>query len=1859
MVFVCRSALKTTVAVAIRRMNIHIALRCALIAWLLSARAVAASIFMVRYYAANVLVTFTYNNETSSLDRVAFVSSSLQASRAYFTTVRPESKISNVACRRESQIKVVTGPSGCSNLLDRGVALESSNCIASQIQLDQTRALFLTTWHYDRKSNACYLAGGGGDVRLCMGPVRLSLINHDPFAPQPDDYPTVRQLLASSGVYICSLTGPFAMAPVCFRVPMNRPGVVVNSTCSSSSYNGIFYSYGGDANDIKGTEIVLTFKNPLIPQQRLLLKRYGEFDFRIVLALTSGVEGGYDYEFTSDTQTTTTSDGTVIFQNWIEFLYMNGSYVYDMGTVTGNDVNATATFTTCTLSLNTYSPADKFSLDLTLETTVTQNDYMLNRLPYLYWTPAVCSVEYGRLDEDGNEFYPNVANGEVAGGSVKYVHPDYPNLRIFVPPNPNYHFRFDCQEVYPRDNFFLNYGTDGINGRSLTPVLNFDEKVCNFPFLDNEIVSANLNPTEKFVQCFVQGGAVADLAQTYCKRPLTTRLCQRGWLAFNQLCFYKFNPLTEISFAVQVDQGDAACARLRPDAQLVRTPPSYFTSWIANVFIYFGLDVNNFALYRLSQFDVFRCTCFDTETHELEISCPCYGVRQSEKYIFPICFYNPNTPGNEVYQSDLQVSYETAYLWTYGQQGPKFGGFAAQCQPCSAGSSGLTCFQRTCMLSTDDFENTPIIGPYFQTCYAGGRGSCFNDNPRVCQCLPQYGPASSILSSQTFLYQFRNVSCKLPQSRVVESTQFEINGALYDTVDDFVPCSSTRHGVGVASEFGTDPGICVSRSRVNFQTGEDEPAFDGKGLACPVPIIPWKSDDPNGLIIGELCSSSGICCPSGETSANPIVGDIYDVRCANMTTGCVCNPGWGGPSCTCPVPYDFAYGKTELAVNGNLSDIYIDLKELVIVQYVQLQGCEYSDLGVQTVQVSNQPNSPSLTVDCSFDQDLQLFECVNNTVARQFVILKGLNVIQCEVSVFEEMFQYCGRNETVNPRAARFLALPGYYGLYSTDLFVSTFGCINTKCFYSPNYAGKKGQVGVSSIRPVIIERENGTLESVDSQFMCGETILNPELQDAVRSRGVIDPIYNNCSCESISTVDATGRIGKVVERFTRKACECATAYNTVYKEVIECAGNGYCIEADFPYGACETDIENYLNDPLYNRFDEVTDFDTGSSVMTFTQDSFVYAMYTYTSLSPTHNPTQSPTVSPTKSPTVSPTVSPTKNPTTKMPTANPTLIGQLYMYSDNVAYPTTAIDSRAESDYLCGTTMAPSKPAGVTCRDTPALLSYSSSDEVRDFPSLYSFAPTAPVKSNSDIPVGIFSTMISGSGTVLTNSLSTAGVLPVTTYYWTGTQILGNVASQNCNGFTSVSGSDYSARGLSSSATTTWIYSVIDVCSSSNRVVCLCITDTARPTANPTTAKPTTASPTNKPTTKSPTKNPTKNPTRNPTRNPSRNPTTAKPTISGSGVLYSDSVLRNGALGNRATTTALCNGLSQKPSGCVSVTMLISYPGDEIDDFPISVGFSPTMQLQSTSAIQVAASWSAAFTPSPSPVLTNSLVTAGVFATPSPSPSLGPFLWWSGSTKTGSIATTHCNSWMSSDGLDGGQIGERSAATNSWVALGTDGFSCAETSGIVCLCVRSAALTKSPTLNPTAKPTTSKPTAKPTLPPATVVLFTSGIESDNGDLGDRAFTDDYCGALAFTPASTPGGLGFDLASLCTHIKAMLCYSGGDSIASFPSAFGFDATTSEVIALAGTLSPSYSNMISNSPTSLDVPLTAIGTTDDIWTGCTTTGATATNNCNDFSVPDNSATGGWGADEAVSGLFLRSGDTGCSNTLNVICMCIIV
>jgi hypothetical protein len=428
----------------------------------------------------------------------------------------------------------------------------------------------------------------------------------------------------------------------------------------------------------------------------------------------------------------------------------------------------------------------------------TVSNYTFNQNPRKYFYENICGKQFCRLDVNGLEFYDNCPYPGTIGGDVEFVHPEYPNLRVFVPPNPNLDFRLDCEEFYAQNSTFLDYGQDGVNGRSEQIVTNFATETCKSPFIIPEYIQEPKRLNEREYQCNLMGGYTGGRAKTYCERPITRELCRVGWWYHDQYCYYKFDPDTQKKFAVPIDQADISCSNLFAESEAARELDEYAQTRIVQNYLWWKPELNRQVLYRTPGVndDTDTCTCFDQEDFQITTSCSCFDTETSDgKIIFPLCRYSIALPGVATAYAEYNIGYKTATILVNGQEGPKSSGYMAKCN-CDDGSTQEICEVPTCttqaIIESNMLPQRETI-VFFGKCYTNGQGSCYNGQPMICQANYPYGPSASIMSTLPDLYVHKEHPAACPAIAALTG-KYEINGVFYEGDAYFLPCGGITRG---------------------------------------------------------------------------------------------------------------------------------------------------------------------------------------------------------------------------------------------------------------------------------------------------------------------------------------------------------------------------------------------------------------------------------------------------------------------------------------------------------------------------------------------------------------------------------------------------------------------------------------------------------------------------------------------------------------------------------------------------------------------------------------------------------------------------------------------------------------------------------------------------------------------------------------------------------------------------------------------------------------------------------------------------------------------------------------------------------
>lgn len=198
----------------------------------------------------------------------------------------------------------------------------------------------------------------------------------------------------------------------------------------------------------------------------------------------------------------------------------------------------------------------------------------------------------------------------------------------------------------------------------------------------------------------------------------------------------------------------------------------------------------------------------------------------------------------------------------------------------------------------------------------------------------------------------------------------------------------------------------------------------------------------------------------------------------------------------------------------------------------------------------------------------------------------------------------------------------------------------------------------------------------------------------------------------------------------------------------------------------------------------------------------------------------------------------------------------------------------------------------------------------------------------------------------------------------------------------------------------------------------------------------------------------------------------------------------------------------------CNETTMLLSYTGDAVGDFPTKFSFEDTSPVYGPTGTLISSSWADMFLGG-STSLSSSLNSASVGT------SFTEF--WSGTDNTGLVSTT-CQEWTSTLNTETGSQGDPTATDDTWIStVPLFNNLCDQLRTQVCFCFQEYV---APTPAPTPAPTTLAPTASPTpysQPVSDLVLYRGAATSTftiNGMLDSM----DYCPSQ--TENEPPTGLG-------------------------------------------------------------------------------------------------------------------------------------
>jgi hypothetical protein len=636
----------------------------------------------------------------------------------------------------------------------------------------------------------------------------------------------------------------------------------------------------------------------------------------------------------------------------------------------------------------------------------TEINFFKNRLDSHFYRSGSANYQQGAFTSTLENVHPYCPNLVSCGGSISFTVGENPRVPIAIPPNPLYNaYKENCNDFYPKDTKFFGFGILDNNGATYQRMEQSQER-CYAPFYAPELIIGEGGTEvqdERFRQCFMLGGSLANQAQDVCWRPIAWAWCKLGYYYFGGLCYYKFDPILEASARVVLSESSTVCAALESSipVQAVTFISYDVDAWLRGSYVYINLPQNaSDAPFRIPVVDSI-CNCYVPGN---VTSCNC------QVPAFPICAYD--VKHYEVIDRWIRHSPKTIAILRDGQSGSQWAGEPFNVD-CYNGWCDSACERPCCPFPTSANPNDPQ-SIFFQKCRANGRGSCSDNDPRVCGCSYGYTPQANLMTGE-----YVDFPCACPAIPANIDLSI-VNNVTYNLSNS--ACGGRWQGTCFVDAFSnTGECDCIKRTRLAATFNlEQEYAYNGKSCASRVPRVFQEAD-----IEQVICNGKGTSCPFGERA------DGSTAYCPPGFYGCLCDNGYTGEACTCLSPF-------------NLKD------ELPFArpQQIQYVWCASSDYFL----IDSLPHS------CT-KYDTGKFYCSP-------IFIKSISNCTDLDAVYDDWFDV-GGNYT-NPFAGRFSARKEnrYYNNYLEvqPWYYATKGCTNTKDMCDSNHTGIGCFLGFSNI---------------------------------------------------------------------------------------------------------------------------------------------------------------------------------------------------------------------------------------------------------------------------------------------------------------------------------------------------------------------------------------------------------------------------------------------------------------------------------------------------------------------------------------------------------------------------------------------------------------------------------------------------------------------------------------------------------------------------------------------------------------------------------------------------------------------------
>jgi hypothetical protein len=1122
-----------------------------------------------------VLTNYTF--DIANKRTVVFVSSTLQPINSRFLKVKQDNDttylvqvpISNdvvatgVICKASYATEVLTGPLGCDDPLDPSQAVVADNCPLNDQEAARNKLVLESSFWLISGSSACI--ANGGDKMSCFGP--MWAVKPNTMYPKDNRDLTVQDFIGAQRVVLETGWGPRCDAPFITELDIVLPSVNVTASNCTDRF-GIPY---------QGGLFEPFYNDPVTQDNDTFIYAAGHQRISLQINDSSLTVGLYRITLYSSDQNTGVKQHTSLewVTRWTDVT--NGSTVHF-------DSGCWAKF--ALTSMDDFVLRQPKVLD--------DLNYALNQLPDRYYFSSECGHRIGRLDEFNQLKYPYLKEGEVGGGRIVFKTPDAVAKPIHVDPDPNfadYVYIDTCDPFYPPAIPFAAYQS---NVSNVQPYL-AGTGLCFAPFLDPDLIQSMEGlGNAKYVDCYKQGGYLYDTSGSYCFRPIQVTKCKAGWLYYHQYCYRKIDADKELKY-LTVDSlaTDALCQQLNPYAKTIKRMTRDVYLFLQRRFVFWQRQGGY--PYRVNMGGK-SCLAFDIQTNSssgidqgfLDDIAYVYQTNCETGSAFPVCRYHvKDVP---IPYSEVGLTVETIQTLRDGQSGVPHVGRELQCK-CQPGWSGRGCEAATChppSLVGTEANHTDLV-KFFAKCYSNSRGSCQDKNPRTCKCYEGYGP----LATWTSVHYTHPCACPSvddtdPSGPVING--YVINDVFYQN-DGQMICGGSDRGQCVVNDV-LNLGVCQCTTRINMDPDavvNPEPAWDGTHCTAPVAMIPADQRQLNGDLVQRFCNAHGTACPSGERYDEQRLDESYfsllgrDVcrrRDGTLISGCVCDDGWSGPACTCPVPkniliYNLLYPVYDTSLNVNRAYAALKVRGTVL----KVVNQDDTTCALTRVFIQDQPSSPTYECEPSDDQQLEWICPDTIAVTKVFIETAQPNTLFCSIRAYDSDHPPCGNHPL--PWAGAFFRNEVYRSYFKYELPQSSVfapdGCTWTECMCQAGFTGALCSYGVSAMR------YDYDMMSFHNE-VCGGTTLSP--------RGQPIPGGKGCQCFKVEGLIQ----GEAI--FSGPACE-GVLVNT-NGTWLECGDRGYIVNAKFPTGVCQFDQVDLSNDPLKTPFFGINPAVTDVNVFVF-----------------------------------------------------------------------------------------------------------------------------------------------------------------------------------------------------------------------------------------------------------------------------------------------------------------------------------------------------------------------------------------------------------------------------------------------------------------------------------------------------------------------------------------------------------------------------------------------------------------------------------------------------------------------------------